>query len=104
MMELLKFETSPSLRVCTVHVFCVCVSVHVYARMCKACNIMSQSPEGSFTMVMPHQRRNCSFSIIYPVEMQVTDLSLGDAKSNEITPLVRHRQTGHSTNKKKQCN
>ncbi|XP_061586042.1 corticotropin-releasing factor-binding protein-like [Cololabis saira] len=51
------------------------------------CNIMSQSPEGSFTMVMPHQRRNCSFSIIYPVEIQLTDLSLGDAKSNEIRPL-----------------
>ncbi|XP_047236545.1 corticotropin-releasing factor-binding protein-like [Girardinichthys multiradiatus] len=51
------------------------------------CNIMSQSPEGSFTMVMPHQRRNCSFSIIYPVEIQLTDLSLGDAKSNEISPL-----------------
>uniref|UniRef100_A0A3P9PAG5 Corticotropin-releasing factor-binding protein n=1 Tax=Poecilia reticulata TaxID=8081 RepID=A0A3P9PAG5_POERE len=51
------------------------------------CNIMSQSPEGSFTMVMPHQRRNCSFSIIYPVEIRLTDLSLGDAKSNEISPL-----------------
>ncbi|MED6288394.1 hypothetical protein CHARACLAT_026073, partial [Characodon lateralis] len=56
------------------------------------CNIMSQSPEGSFTMVMPHQRRNCSFSIIYPVEIRLTDLSLGDAKSNEISPLVRHGQ------------
>ncbi|XP_017267647.1 corticotropin-releasing factor-binding protein-like [Kryptolebias marmoratus] len=51
------------------------------------CNIMSQSPEGSFTMVIPHQRRNCSFSIIYPVEIRLTDLSLGEAKSNEIHPL-----------------
>ncbi|XP_029916147.1 corticotropin-releasing factor-binding protein-like [Myripristis murdjan] len=50
------------------------------------CNIMSQSPEGSFTMVMPHQRRNCSFSIIYPVEIQLTELSLGQAKSNELRP------------------
>ncbi|XP_056148623.1 corticotropin-releasing factor-binding protein [Lampris incognitus] len=50
------------------------------------CNIMSQSPEGSFTMVMPHQRRNCSFSVIYPVEIQLTDLSLGQAKSNELSP------------------
>ncbi|KAM9393079.1 corticotropin-releasing factor-binding protein-like [Pholidichthys leucotaenia] len=50
------------------------------------CNIMSQSPEGSFTMVMPHQRRNCSFSIIYPVEIRLTELSLGQAKSNELTP------------------
>ncbi|XP_013858002.1 corticotropin-releasing factor-binding protein [Austrofundulus limnaeus] len=51
------------------------------------CNIMSQSPEGSFTMVIPHQRRNCSFSIIYPVEIRLTDLSLGEAKINEIRPL-----------------
>nr|XP_054587586.1 corticotropin-releasing factor-binding protein [Nothobranchius furzeri]XP_054587587.1 corticotropin-releasing factor-binding protein [Nothobranchius furzeri] len=50
------------------------------------CNIMSQSPEGSFTMVIPHQHRNCSFSIIYPVEIQLTDLSLGEARSNEISP------------------
>ncbi|AWP07370.1 putative corticotropin-releasing factor-binding protein-like [Scophthalmus maximus] len=50
------------------------------------CNIMSQSPEGSFTMVMPHQRRNCSFSIIYPVEMRLTELSLGQARSNELSP------------------
>ncbi|CAG07814.1 unnamed protein product [Tetraodon nigroviridis] len=48
------------------------------------CNIMSQSPEGSFTMVIPHQRRNCSFSIIYPVEIRLTALSLGQAKSNDI--------------------
>uniref|UniRef100_A0A3Q2XG87 Corticotropin-releasing factor-binding protein n=1 Tax=Hippocampus comes TaxID=109280 RepID=A0A3Q2XG87_HIPCM len=40
------------------------------------CNIMSQSPEGSFTMVMPHQHRNCSFSIIYPVEIQLAQLKL----------------------------
>ncbi|XP_077379007.1 corticotropin-releasing factor-binding protein [Festucalex cinctus] len=50
------------------------------------CNIMSQSPEGSFTMVMPHQHRNCSFSIIYPVEIQLTQLSLGQAKSNQLRP------------------
>ncbi|KAM4616463.1 corticotropin-releasing factor-binding protein-like [Polymixia lowei] len=50
------------------------------------CNIMSQSPEGSFTMVMPHQHRNCSFSIIYPVEIQLTELSLGQARSNELSP------------------
>lgn len=50
------------------------------------CNIMSQSPEGSFTMVMPHQHRNCSFSIIYPVEIRLTELSLGQARSNELIP------------------
>ncbi|XP_068167497.1 corticotropin-releasing factor-binding protein-like [Antennarius striatus] len=53
------------------------------------CNIISQSPEGSFTMVMLHERRNCSFSIIYPVEIRLTELSLGQAKSNELSP---HRQ------------
>ncbi|XP_047448108.1 corticotropin-releasing factor-binding protein-like [Mugil cephalus] len=50
------------------------------------CNIMSQSPEGSFTMVMPHQHKNCSFSVIYPVEIQLTELSLGQAKTNELSP------------------
>nr|XP_043881395.1 corticotropin-releasing factor-binding protein-like isoform X2 [Solea senegalensis] len=50
------------------------------------CNVMSQRPEGSFTMVLPHQRRNCSFSIIYPVEIKLTELSLGQAKSNELLP------------------
>ncbi|XP_037535971.1 corticotropin-releasing factor-binding protein [Nematolebias whitei] len=50
------------------------------------CNIMSQSPEGSFTMVIPHQRMNCSFSIIYPVEIRLTDLSLGESTTNEIRP------------------
>ncbi|CAM9225238.1 unnamed protein product [Lampetra planeri] len=53
------------------------------------CNIMSQSPQGSFTMVTPHQRRNCSFSIIYPVEIRLTELSLGQARSNELSPKGR---------------
>ncbi|XP_053726934.1 corticotropin-releasing factor-binding protein-like [Synchiropus splendidus] len=55
------------------------------------CNIMSQSPEGSFTMVMPYQRRNCSFSIIYPVEIRMTELSLGQARSNELSLQQRLR-------------
>lgn len=50
---------------------------------------MSQSPEGSFTMVIPHERRNCSFSIIYPVEIRLTELGLGQAKSNDIGLQVR---------------
>ncbi|KAM6986592.1 corticotropin-releasing factor-binding protein [Aplochiton taeniatus] len=41
------------------------------------CNIISQTLEGSFTMVIPQQHRNCSFSIVYPVEIQVSELSLG---------------------------
>ncbi|XP_038621488.1 corticotropin-releasing factor-binding protein [Tachyglossus aculeatus] len=41
------------------------------------CNVISQTPSGGFTMVIPHQHRNCSFSIIYPVVMQITNLTLG---------------------------
>uniref|UniRef100_A0A8C1TD50 Corticotropin-releasing factor-binding protein n=1 Tax=Cyprinus carpio TaxID=7962 RepID=A0A8C1TD50_CYPCA len=41
------------------------------------CNVVSQTPEGSFTMIIPQQHRNCSFSIIYPVEIQIGELSLG---------------------------
>lgn len=75
-MENWKFEISSPV--------CACVDLFVW----KACNIMSQSPEGSFTMVMPHQHKNCSFSIIYPVEIRLTELSLGQAKSNELSPQV----------------
>ncbi|XP_023678808.1 corticotropin-releasing factor-binding protein isoform X1 [Paramormyrops kingsleyae] len=42
------------------------------------CNVISQTPEGSFTMVIPQQHKNCSFSIIYPVEIQIAELSLGN--------------------------
>ncbi|XP_053195381.1 corticotropin-releasing factor-binding protein [Scomber japonicus] len=41
------------------------------------CNVISQSPEGSFTVVIPQQHRNCSFSIIYPVEIDISEFSLG---------------------------
>ncbi|TKS84894.1 Corticotropin-releasing factor-binding protein [Collichthys lucidus] len=41
------------------------------------CNVISQSPEGSYTMVSPQQHRNCSFSIIYPVEIDISEFSLG---------------------------
>ncbi|KAF3849272.1 hypothetical protein F7725_015769 [Dissostichus mawsoni] len=41
------------------------------------CNVISQSPEGSYTMVIPQQHRNCSFSIIYPVAIDVSEFSLG---------------------------
>lgn len=43
----------------------------------KACNIISQTPNGRFTLVVPHQHRNCSFSIIYPVAIKISDLTLG---------------------------
>lgn len=42
-----------------------------------ACNVISQTPSGRFTMVIPHQHRNCSFSIIYPVVIKISDLILG---------------------------
>ncbi|XP_014895767.1 corticotropin-releasing factor-binding protein [Poecilia latipinna] len=41
------------------------------------CNVISQSPEGSYTMVTPQQHRNCSFSIIYPVAIDISEFSLG---------------------------
>ncbi|XP_072518520.1 corticotropin-releasing factor-binding protein [Salminus brasiliensis] len=41
------------------------------------CNVISQTPEGRFSMVIPQQHRNCSYSIIYPVEIQIGELSLG---------------------------
>ncbi|XP_072310484.1 corticotropin-releasing factor-binding protein isoform X2 [Eucyclogobius newberryi] len=41
------------------------------------CNVISQSPEGSYTMVIPQQHRNCSFSIVYPVEIEISEFSLG---------------------------
>ncbi|KAM8827691.1 corticotropin-releasing factor-binding protein isoform 2-T2 [Spinachia spinachia] len=41
------------------------------------CNVISRAMEGSYTMVIPQQRRNCSFSIIYPVEIDVSEFSVG---------------------------
>ncbi|XP_061117256.1 corticotropin-releasing factor-binding protein-like [Conger conger] len=52
------------------------------------CNIISQTREGRFTMVIPHQHTNCSFSIIYPVEIQIQELTLGRLDSND-TPAKR---------------
>nr|XP_013008294.1 corticotropin-releasing factor-binding protein [Cavia porcellus] len=41
------------------------------------CNVISQTPNGRFTLVIPRQHRNCSFSIIYPVSIKISDLTLG---------------------------
>ncbi|XP_069483546.1 corticotropin-releasing factor-binding protein [Ambystoma mexicanum] len=41
------------------------------------CNAISQTPSGRFTMVIPHQHRNCSFSIVYPVVIKISDVTLG---------------------------
>ncbi|XP_015859685.2 corticotropin-releasing factor-binding protein [Peromyscus maniculatus bairdii] len=41
------------------------------------CNVISQTSSGRFTLVVPHQHQNCSFSIIYPVAIRISDLTLG---------------------------
>ncbi|KAM6902472.1 corticotropin-releasing factor-binding protein [Xenentodon cancila] len=40
------------------------------------CNVISQSPEGRYTMVSPQLHRNCSFSVIYPVAIDISEFSL----------------------------
>lgn len=50
-----------------------------------ACNVVSQTPEGSFTMIIPQQHRNCSFSIIYPVEIQIGELNLGQHNDLKVS-------------------
>ncbi|XP_064422887.1 corticotropin-releasing factor-binding protein [Latimeria chalumnae] len=52
------------------------------------CNIISQTPTGRFSMVIPHQHRNCSFSIIYPVEIKISDLTLGHFNDLQIQKPV----------------
>ncbi|CAL8320187.1 unnamed protein product [Lota lota] len=51
------------------------------------CNIISQTPEGRFTMVVPQQHRNCSFSIIYPVQLQISDFSLGHRSDTALPKM-----------------
>lgn len=64
-------------------------NIHPPAISClpTACNVMSQSPEGSYTMVIPQQHRNCSFSIIYPVAIDISEFSLGHYNN---FPKVNH--------------
>ncbi|KAM3844036.1 corticotropin-releasing factor-binding protein [Vipera latastei] len=59
------------------------------------CNIISQTPSGRFTMIVPHQHRNCSFSIIYPILIKISDLSLGHLKGFHLKkPTAGCRGTG----------
>ncbi|XP_054843290.1 corticotropin-releasing factor-binding protein [Eublepharis macularius] len=59
------------------------------------CNVISQTPAGRFTMVIPHQHRNCSFSIIYPVVIKISDLMLGHLNGLHIKkPPARCGGTG----------
>ncbi|XP_072113248.1 corticotropin-releasing factor-binding protein [Mobula birostris] len=51
------------------------------------CNVISQTPDGRFTMVIPHQKRNCSFSIIYPTVVKILEMTLGDF--NDLQTPVR---------------
>ncbi|XP_004420497.1 PREDICTED: corticotropin-releasing factor-binding protein [Ceratotherium simum simum] len=48
------------------------------------CNVISQTPNGRFSLVVPHQHRNCSFSIIYPVAIKISDLTLGHLKGLQL--------------------
>ncbi|KAM6156791.1 corticotropin-releasing factor-binding protein [Erethizon dorsatum] len=48
------------------------------------CNVISQTPNGRFTLVVPRQHRNCSFSIIYPVVIKISALTLGHAHSLQL--------------------
>lgn len=61
-----------------------------------ACNVISQSPEGSYTMVIPQQHRNCSFSIIYPVEIDISEFSLGHHNFPKVNHCMKHRCLLHS--------
>lgn len=58
-----------------------------------ACNVISQSPEGSYTIVIPQQHRNCSFSIIYPVEIDISEFSLG--QFNRLPKVSTRRSCQH---------
>ncbi len=58
---------------------------HLSVSLFVACNVVSQTPEGSFTMIIPQQHRNCSFSIIYPVEIQIGELSLGQHNDLKVS-------------------
>ncbi|KAH0628013.1 hypothetical protein JD844_008661 [Phrynosoma platyrhinos] len=55
------------------------------------CNVISQTPAGRFTMLIPHQHRNCSFSIIYPVMIKISDLMLGHLNGLHLK-LLRYPQ------------
>ncbi|XP_069793994.1 corticotropin-releasing factor-binding protein [Narcine bancroftii] len=50
------------------------------------CNVISQTPDGRFTMIIPHQKRNCSFSIIYPTDVKISELTLGHS-NNLLVPV-----------------
>uniref|UniRef100_A0A8C5REQ2 Corticotropin-releasing factor-binding protein n=1 Tax=Laticauda laticaudata TaxID=8630 RepID=A0A8C5REQ2_LATLA len=69
------------------------------------CNIISQTPSGRFTMIVPHQHRNCSFSIIYPTLIKISDLSLGHLKGFHLKKKKRqseaapdHTKSGNKEN------
>ncbi|RXM27717.1 Corticotropin-releasing factor-binding protein [Acipenser ruthenus] len=51
-------------------------------------DLRKQTPEGSFTMIIPHQHRNCSFSIIYPVEIKISELTLGHFNDLQVKKPV----------------
>uniref|UniRef100_A0A1A8EP77 Corticotropin-releasing factor-binding protein n=1 Tax=Nothobranchius korthausae TaxID=1143690 RepID=A0A1A8EP77_9TELE len=58
------------------------------------CNVISQSPEGTYTMASPQQHRNCSFSIIYPVAIDISEFSLGRHNNLPKRALLGCAETG----------
>ncbi|XP_055487444.1 corticotropin-releasing factor-binding protein [Leucoraja erinacea] len=52
------------------------------------CNMISKNPEGRFTMVIPHRQSNCSFSMIYPTEVRISNVTLGH--TNDVTIPVKN--------------
>ncbi|OBS80243.1 hypothetical protein A6R68_21553 [Neotoma lepida] len=58
------------------------------------CNIISQTSNGRFTLVVPHRHQNCSFSIIYPVAIRISDLTLGHGHGQLQKPAAGCGETG----------
>ncbi|XP_061589311.1 corticotropin-releasing factor-binding protein [Cololabis saira] len=58
------------------------------------CNVISQSPEGRYTMLSPQLHRNCSFSIIFPVAIDISEFSLGHHSNSPKRSLPGCAETG----------
>uniref|UniRef100_A0A8C8UJ01 Corticotropin-releasing factor-binding protein n=1 Tax=Peromyscus maniculatus bairdii TaxID=230844 RepID=A0A8C8UJ01_PERMB len=58
------------------------------------CNVISQTSSGRFTLVVPHQHQNCSFSIIYPVAIRISDLTLGHGHGLQLSCVLGGEASG----------
>lgn len=67
--------------------------------LCAACNAVSPSADGVHTLALPPDRASCSFSIIYPVALELLAMrdkgaSAGDTAGHgqeDLQQLVRDR-------------